>query len=71
MKNVIESVGLEVELPMTVDIFRTAGRKFVTVKVYGVFDARLDEGEELSIQTSDGVIDEKIQANASFLKRTI
>jgi len=56
---------VEIELPMTVDIFRTAGRKFVTVKVYGVFDARLDEGEELSIQTSDGVIDKKIQANAS------
>ena len=44
-----------VEVPMTVDVYRTTGRKLGPKNHYGQFDARLEDGEGLTIETA-GVV---------------
>jgi len=58
-----DSVGSMIEVPLTIDIFRTAGRKLAPKNHYGVFDASLAEGEEITMRTSDGAIDVNVYAN--------
>jgi len=58
-----DSVGSTIEVPLTIDIFRTAGRKLAPKNHYGVFDASLAEGEEVTMKTSDGAIDTTVCAS--------
>ena len=44
-----------VEVPMTVDVYRTTGRKLGPKNHYGQFDARLEDGEGLTVETA-GVV---------------
>lgn len=52
-----------VQVPFTIEIFRTAGRKLQPKNHYGVFDASLAEGEEVTVRTSDGSIDTTMSAS--------
>lgn len=45
-----------IEVTMTIDIFRTNGPKFAPKNNYGTFYASLVEGEELTVRSSDGLI---------------
>jgi len=58
-----DSVGWTIEVPLTIEIFRTAGRKLAPKNHYGIFDASLAEGEEITMKTSDGAIDITVGAN--------
>ena len=40
------------EVPYTIDIFRTRGRRLGPKNHYGVFDLKLEQGEAIQIQTS-------------------
>jgi len=44
----------QMEVPFTIDIYRTNGRKFAPKNHYGLFDLRLSNGEELTISTTGG-----------------
>eukprot|EP00588_Corethron_pennatum_P022459 CAMPEP_0194326800 /NCGR_PEP_ID=MMETSP0171-20130528/38416_1 /TAXON_ID=218684 /ORGANISM="Corethron pennatum, Strain L29A3" /LENGTH=287 /DNA_ID=CAMNT_0039086529 /DNA_START=95 /DNA_END=958 /DNA_ORIENTATION=+ len=48
--------GAPIDVPLTIDIFRTAGRKLAPKIVYGTFDAPLGEREEITIRSSDGLV---------------
>jgi len=46
------ATGKDIEVPFTVDVFRKHGRKLGPKNHYGVFDAKLENGEELTIKTN-------------------
>lgn len=58
-----DTIGSAIEVPVTIDIFRTAGRKLAPKNHYGVYDASLAEGEEITIKASDGAIDTTVPAS--------
>lgn len=55
----------EIEIPFTIDISRSNGRKLAPKNHYGVFDKKLEHGEELTISTigSDTSISAKVIAS--------
>lgn len=48
-----------IEVPMTVDIFRSNGRLLAEKTAYGVFDKKLEQGEELTIYARGDKMDDK------------
>lgn len=57
------SAGPAIEVPLTITIARTAGRKFAEKNRYGLFDAKLVEGEEITVRTSDGAVDVTLESS--------
>lgn len=49
-----------IDVPCKLNIFRTNGPKFAERTYYGLFYAKLEVGEELTVQTDDGVIDTNV-----------
>lgn len=44
------------EVPFTVDVYRKEGRKFAERTYYGLFDAKLENGERLMVETNTGSV---------------
>jgi len=59
--------GVAIAVPLTVEIFRAAGRKLAPKNHYGVFDASLVEGEEVTVRTGDGGVEVTVGASVENL----